>query len=64
MAQTPTDETLQVLLTRMRSAFLRYVQAGNQCGQSGMPCRDECGCWLEMQDAINSEVGMRQVDHR
>lgn len=45
----------------MRAAFLRRIQKENNCEATGKPCRYhmQCGCWLEMADAIERERAER-----
>ncbi len=54
---TPIGDVWRGIVAMTRSAFLKYVQADNKCTATGRPCRTpgQCGCWLEMENAINAE---------
>jgi hypothetical protein len=44
-------------IEKLRIAFLAYVQPTNECAETGQPCnkdRAKCGCWLEMQNWIDT----------
>ena len=40
---------------RIRRAYLRHLQAENNCSRTGKPCREQskCGCHLELQESLN-----------
>jgi len=50
------SEKVAAEITRLRLAFLTYLQNENECAKRGRLCGpgDTCGCKLEMEDYINA----------
>jgi hypothetical protein len=55
MTQMTTDPDIEY--SNVLHAFLKYIQEENKCTVDGNACRDpkQCGCWLEMEAAIDAE---------
>lgn len=56
--QTETTEVdADIHFANVAHAFLKYIQEANKCVIDGNACRSprKCGCWLEMEAAINAE---------
>lgn len=47
------------ICARTDAAFLAYLQIENSCEQTGHPCRErqKCGCYLEVRQHIDGDVG-------
>lgn len=54
---TPIADRWVGIVATTRRAFLRYVQRDNGCEATGGACRrfEQCGCWLEMENAIHAD---------
>jgi hypothetical protein len=44
-------EPIEAEIARLRAAWLRVIQAENECRATGLPCREPalCGCKLEQE---------------